>query len=162
MGFATASREEFSMKMAFLNKKDFWAGMMLTGIGAAAMFIARDYRFGSALRMGPGFFPTILGGILIAFGVCIMAVGLKSGEKIQGSLSLRALIMLPLSLVLFGLLMEKAGFIPALVALVLVSAASGREFKFVEVLLLTALLTVASAALFIWGLGLPYPLIKGF
>jgi hypothetical protein len=162
MGFATASREEFSMKMAFLNKKDFWAGMMLTGIGAAAMFIARDYRFGSALRMGPGFFPTILGGILIAFGVCIMAVGLKSGEKIQGSLSLRALIMLPLSLVLFGLLMEKAGFIPALVALVFVSAASGREFRFVEVLLLTALLTVASAALFIWGLGLPYPLIKGF
>jgi len=150
------------MKMAFLNKKDFWAGMMLTGIGAAAMFIARDYRFGSALRMGPGFFPTILSGILIAFGVCIMAVGLKSGEKIQGSLSFRALIMLPLSLILFGVLMEKAGFIPALVALVFVSAASGREFKFVEVLLLTALLTVASAALFIWGLGLPYPLIKGF
>ncbi|MCX5824692.1 MAG: tripartite tricarboxylate transporter TctB family protein [Deltaproteobacteria bacterium] len=150
------------MKMVFLNKKDFWAGMMLTGIGAAAMFIARDYRFGSALRMGPGFFPTILGGILIAFGVCIMAVGLKSGEKIQGSLSLRALIMLPLSLILFGVLMEKAGFIPALVALVFVSAASGREFRFVEVLLLTALLTVASAALFIWGLGLPYPLIKGF
>jgi len=162
MDFATASREEFSMKMVFLNKKDFWAGMMLTGIGAAAMFIARDYRFGSALRMGPGFFPTILGGILIAFGVCIMAVGLKSGEKIQGSLSLRALIMLPLSLILFGVLMEKAGFIPALVALVFVSAASGREFRFVEVLLLTALLTVASAALFIWGLGLPYPLIKGF
>jgi hypothetical protein len=126
------------------------------------MFIARDYRFGSALRMGPGFFPTILGGILIAFGVCIMAVGLRSGEKIQGALSLRALIMLPLSLVLFGLLMEKAGFLPALAVLVFGSAASGREFRFLEVLLLTALLTVASAALFIWGLGLPYPLIKGF
>jgi hypothetical protein len=150
------------MKIAFLNKKDFWAGLMLTGIGAAAMFIARDYRFGSALRMGPGFFPTILGGILIAFGVCIMAVGLRSGEKIEGRLSLRALIMLPLSLVLFGLLMEKAGFLPALAVLVFGSAASGREFRFIEVLLLTALLTVASAALFIWGLGLPYPLIKGF
>ena len=150
------------MKMEFLNKKDFWAGIMLIGIGVTAMFIARDYRFGSALRMGPGFFPTILGGILIAFGVCIMAVGLKSGENIQGGLSLRALILLPLSLVLFGLLMEKAGFLPALVVLVFGSADSGREFRFVEVLLLTALLTVASAALFIWGLGLPYPLIKGF
>jgi len=150
------------MKMEFLNKKDFWAGMMMIGIGAAAMFIARDYRFGSALRMGPGFFPTILGGILIAFGVCIMALGLRSGEKIQDRLSLRALVLLPLSLVLFGLLMEKAGFLPALAALVFGSAASGREFKFLEVLLLTALLTVASAALFIWGLGLPYPLIKGF
>jgi putative tricarboxylic transport membrane protein len=150
------------MKFEVRNNKDFWAGMMLIGLGAAAMYISRDYQFGSALRMGPGFFPTILGGVLIAFGVCIMVVGLKRGEKIQGQLSPRALIMLPLSLVLFGVLMEKAGFIPALVALVFVSAASGREFKFVEVSLLTALLTAVSAALFIWGLGLPYPLIKGF
>jgi hypothetical protein len=58
--------------------------------------------------------------------------------------------------------MEKAGFLPALAALVFGSAASGREFKLVEVLLLTVFLTVAAAALFIWGLGLPYPLIKGF
>jgi hypothetical protein len=150
------------MKSEVRGNKDFWAGLMLIAIGAAAMFISRDYRFGSALRMGPGFFPVILSGVLIVFGVCIMAVGLKSGEKIQGRLSLRALILLPLSLVLFGVLMEKAGFLPALVALVFLSAASGREFKFAEVSLLTVLLTVASAALFIWGLGLPYPLIKGF
>jgi hypothetical protein len=149
------------MKLELHQNKDFWAGVMLIGIGAAAMFISRGYRFGSALRMGPGFFPTILGGILIAFGVCIMAAGLRSGEKIHGRVSLRALIMLPLSLVLFGILMELAGFIPALVALVFVSAASGREFKFVEVLLLTVVMTVASSALFIWGLGMPYPLIKG-
>lgn len=150
------------MNLRIYKYKDFWAGVMLVGIGAGAMFISRGYRFGNALRMGSGFFPTILSGILIAFGICIIAVGLRSGEKIQGSLSLRALVMLPLSLVLFGLLMEKAGFIPALAVLVFGSAASGREFRFVEVLLLTAFLTVASAALFIWGLGLPYPLIKGF
>ena len=150
------------MKQELRRNKDFWAGLMLIGIGAAAMFISRDYRFGSASRMGPGFFPILLSVILIAFGGGIMAVGLRRGEKIQGSLSLRALALLPLSLVLFGVLMEVAGFIPALVALVFVAAASGREFKFVEVLLMTALLTVASVALFIWGLGLPYPLIKGF
>ena len=150
------------MILELRHNKDVWAGMMMIGIGAAAMFIARDYRFGSALRMGPGFFPTFLGGILIAFGICIIAVGLRSGEKIQGSVSLRALVMLPFSLILFGVLMEHAGFIPAMVALVFVSAASGREFKFIEVLLLTVVLTVASVALFIWGLGLPYLLIKGF
>ncbi len=150
------------MKQELRGNKDFWAGMMLIGIGAAAMFISRDYRFGSASRMGPGFFPILLSGILMAFGVGIMAVGLRSGEKIQGRLSLRALILLPSSLLLFGILMELAGFIPALVALVFVAAASGREFKFTEVLLMTALLTVASVGLFIWGLGLPYPLIKGF
>ncbi|MBU2053936.1 MAG: tripartite tricarboxylate transporter TctB family protein [Proteobacteria bacterium] len=145
-----------------LRNKDFWAGMMLVGIGAAAMFIARDYRFGSALRMGPGFFPTILSGILIAFGVCIMAVGLRSGEKIKENLSIRPLVLLPLSLLLFGILMELAGFVPALVVLIFVSAASGKEFRFMEVLLLTVTLVVASVALFIWGLGLPYPLLRGF
>jgi hypothetical protein len=145
-----------------LKNKDFWAGMMFIGFGAAAMFIARDYRFGSAMRMGPGFFPTILGGILIAFGVCIMAVGLRSGEKIQGRLSIRALVLLPLSLVLFGLLMQWAGLIPALVVLIFVSAISGKGFRFLEVVMLTGILVVASAALFIWGLGLPYPLFKGF
>ncbi len=150
------------MKFALSKNKDFWAGVMLIVIGAGAMFIARDYRFGSALRMGPGFFPTILSAILIVFGVCITAVGLRSGEKIQGNLSLRAFLLLPLSLILFGVLMDLAGFIPALAVLVFVSAASGREFKSMEVLLLTTVLTVASVALFIWGLGLPYPLIKGF
>jgi hypothetical protein len=150
------------MTLELRNNKDVWAGTMMIGIGAAAIFVARDYRFGSALRMGPGFFPTFLGGILIAFGICIIAVGLRSGEKIQDSVSLRALVMLPLSLILFGVLMEHAGFIPAIVALVFVSAASGREFKVIEVVLLTVVLTVASAALFIWGLGLPYLLIKGF
>ena len=145
-----------------LRNKDFWTGMMLVGIGAVAMFVARDYRFGSALRMGPGFFPTILGGILIAFGVCIMAVGLRSSQKIEENLSVRALVLLPLSLVLFGILMERAGFIPSLVVLIFVSAAAGRAFRFMEVLLLTVTLVVASVALFIWGLGLPFPLLKGF
>jgi hypothetical protein len=150
------------MVSQLLKNRDFWAGMMFVGFGAAAMFIARDYRFGSAMRMGPGFFPTILGGILIAFGVCIMAVGLRRGERIQERVSIRALVLLPLSLILFGLLMQWAGFIPALVVLIFMSAASGREFHFLEVLMLTGILTAAAVALFIWGLELPFPLFKGF
>jgi hypothetical protein len=150
------------MKYEVGKNKDFWAGIMLIGTGAAAMIIARNKRFGRTVNMGPGFFPTVLGGILIAFGICIVAVGLRTGEKIKGRLSPRALILLPLSLILFGILIELAGFIPALAALVFVAAASGKEFKVIEVLLLTAILTVVMAVLFIWALGLPYPLIKGF
>jgi hypothetical protein len=150
------------MKLDLRNNKDFWAGMMLIGIGTAAMFIARNYRFGSALRMGAGFFPRVLGGLLVVFGICITVVGLRSNEKIRDGLSMRALILLPLSLVVFGLLVERAGFIPALVALVFVAAIAGREFKVVEVLLIAAVLTALSVAIFIWGLGMSYPLIKGF
>lgn len=153
--------KEFSMKLELCNNKDFWAGLMFIGIGAAAMFIARDYRFGSALRMGPGFFPTMLGGILIVFGICIMAVGLHIKEKIQGRLSLKPLIMIPVSMVLFGVLMESASFVPALVVLIFGSTVSGKEFKFKEVLILTVLLVLLALVVFIWGLDLPYPLIKG-
>ena len=136
--------------------------MMFFGIGALAMLIARGYRFGTTLRMGPGYFPSVLGGILILFGVCIMVKGLRSTEKIKGNWSVRALIVLPLSVILFGILVERAGFIPALLVLVFGSAGAGRELKFVEILLLTLFLTLLSLAVFIWGLGLPYRLLSGF
>jgi hypothetical protein len=149
------------MRIALRNK-DFWAGIMLIATGAASIFIARDYTFGSTIKMGPGYFPSMLGGILLLFGLYVMAIGLRTGEKITVHCSLRALILLPLSLVAFGILMTHAGFIPALAVLVFGSASAGREFKLVEVLLLTVILTGLSLAVFIWGLGLPYPLIKGF
>ena len=53
---------------------------MLIAIGAAAMFIARNYPFGTALRMGPGYFPMLLGGLLILFGLAILASGLRDGR----------------------------------------------------------------------------------
>ena len=152
----------FSMKWELRHNKDFWAGMMLIGIGAASMFIARTYPFGTTRRMGPGYFPTVLGATLILFGIYVMVKGLRSSEKIQAKWSPLALILLTLSLILFGVLMRYAGFMPALMVLIFGSAAGGRRFKFVEVLLLTVVLTALSVGIFIWGLGLPYPLIKGF
>ena len=150
------------MKTELRVNKDLWAGIMLIATGVASIFIARDYPFGSTMRMGPGYFPSMLGGILVLFGIYIMIVGLRTGEKIALQCSLRALIVLPVSLVAVGILMTYAGFIPALAVLIFGSASSGREFKFVELLLLTLILTGLSVAIFIWGLGLPYPLIKGF
>jgi predicted MFS family arabinose efflux permease len=150
------------MKPELRSNKDFWAGIMLIFIGAGAVYVARGYRFGSSLKMGPGFFPTVLGWILILFGVAIVVAGLISKEKIKERLSVRALILLPLSLLLFGILMTFAGFVPAIVALVFCAAAAGKEFKLLEVSLLMVGLTLLSTALFIWGLDLPYPLLKGF
>jgi hypothetical protein len=162
MSTFSALQKSCSMKTDFFKNRDLWAGMMFIGIGAAAMIAARNYPFGTTLRMGPGFFPILLGGILVLFGIYIMGRGLHNNERIQGNWSVRALIMLPLSMVLFGFLVKVAGFIPALVALIFMSAASGREFKLVEVVLLTLFLTILSVAVFIWSLGLPYPLIKIF
>jgi hypothetical protein len=66
------------------------------------------------------------------------------------------------ALILFGILLEHAGFLPAMVTLVFLSATAGREFKVREALVLTGVMTFIMTAVFIWGLGLPYPLIKGF
>jgi hypothetical protein len=150
------------MQLEFRNNRDFWAGIMLIATGTASVIIARDYSFGTALRMGPGYFPSVLGGGLVLFGLYLVATGLKRNEKIEGGWALRALIVLPLSLVLFGILMERAGFIPALLVLIVGSAAAGTEFRLGEVLLLAVGLTAFSVALFIYGLGLPYPLLTGW
>ena len=150
------------MQLDFRHNQDFWAGVMLIATGLAAVVIARDYAFGTALRMGPGYFPSILGGLLVLAGLYLVVKGLRSGEKITGTWSVRALIVFPLSLVLFGLLMEYAGFVPALAVLIFGSAAAGTEFKFGEVALLTVFLTVMCVLVFVWGIGLPYPLFAGF
>jgi hypothetical protein len=150
------------MQLEFRNNRDFWAGMMLIGTGVLALVMARNYAMGTTLRMGPGYFPALLGGLLIIFGLYLVVVGLRRNEKIEGNWSLRALIVIPLSLVLFGVLMDRAGFIPALMVLIFGSAAAGTEFKLSEVVLLSIGLTAFSAVLFVWGLGLPYPLLVGW
>jgi len=149
------------MKFDWRNNRDIFAGLMYIVIGAAGWWIARDYPFGSALRMGPGYFPSVLAGMMVAFGVAIMAMGMKNNEKIKGNWSIRAMIVLPLATVAFGYLMEEVGFIPAMLVLIPFSALSGREFKLIEIGLLTVGLTILCTLMFIKGLGLPYPLIKG-
>ena len=149
------------MKPAFLDNKDFWAGLMLIAVGTLAVVLARDYPLGSVVRMGPGYFPVVLGALLVLFGIYVLVKGLRSADKIEAGWSLRALIVLPLALALFGFLMDRAGFVPALVVLVFGSAAAGSEFKLVEIVALTVVLTALSIAVFVWGLGLPYPLFAG-
>ena len=150
------------MNREFLERKDFWSGVMLIVIGGGALLIARNYQFGSSLRMGPGYFPTVLSATLVAFGVYFVLQGLRAGaEKIEGSWSLRALVIAPLSLVVFGLLIDRAGFIPAMLALIIISAVASKDFRLVEILWFSVFLTAMCVIVFIWALGLPYELITG-
>jgi putative tricarboxylic transport membrane protein len=143
------------------NNKRFLSGLMFLGIGAVAIYIAQDYPMGSALRMGPGYFPIVLGGIMGLFGIYEIVLGLMKSDPLKGNWSIRALIVLPLAAVIFGIMMENFGFIPALIALIFVSAAASKEFKFFEVLISAVIITIASVVVFIYGLGLPYPLFSG-
>lgn len=149
------------MKIGLYQNKDFLSGLMFITVGAVAIFMSRDYPFGSALRMGPGYFPSVLGGIMVLFGLWVGVQGLIKPNKVTRTWSVRALIVLPASAWIFGVAMENLGFVPAMLILCLTSAFASPEFKFVEQLILAVCLTFGAVALFIWGLGLPYPLFAG-
>jgi putative tricarboxylic transport membrane protein len=131
---------------------------MFIAFGALAMFISRDYPFGSAMRMGPGYFPTVLGGMLVVAGAVISATGFKvEGEAIK-PFAWKPIIFLSVAFSVFGWGMDHLGFVPSMIALIMLCAAAGREFKWTEVIIMTIVLIIGSWALFIWGLDLPYPL----
>jgi len=150
------------MKVALRNNRDFLAGLMFIGIGVAALVAALDYPFGSTVRMGPGYFPRVLAGIMIVFGIVTMVKGFRLPEPVKNVWGWRPLAWITLALVLFGWLMDRFGMIPALVAMFFLSAYAGHEFKWKEVTILTVVMTLFAIGVFIVGLGLPYPLIKGF
>jgi hypothetical protein len=146
------------MKVALRNNMDFLAGLLMIVVGAAAFYMALDYPFGSALRMGPGYFPRVLAGIFMAFGVYVMIRGLRRGEKVQGVWGWKALALITVSLWVFGWLMDRIGMIPSLVVMFFLSALAGHEFKVKEVVILATVMIAFAWAVFIYGLGLPYRL----
>ena len=150
------------MKPDLRNNRDFIAGLLFIVLGGLAAVLARDYPFGTTMRMGPGYFPTVLGGILLLFGVYVLARGIRSGEKVKGDWGVRPLTWITLSIVLFGFLLDRVGMIPATVVTLFVAAAAGREFRWKEVLLLALVMTAFSVAVFLYGLKLPYPLLGGY
>jgi len=146
------------MKVELRNNLDFLAGLLMLAIGGGAFYMALDYPFGSTLRMGPGYFPRVLAGTLMAFGVFVLIRGLITGVKVPGRWGVKPLFFLCLSLVAFGWTMETFGFFPALIALFAIAPLAGYEWNLKEVLILTVFMSAFAWAVFIYGIGLPYPL----
>jgi hypothetical protein len=147
------------VKPRIRSPKDFWAGLLYAGFGAVAVIVARDYGMGSGARMGPAYFPTVLGSLLLRIGVASIARSLfRDGEPI-GAIAWLPMVLVTAATVLFGLLLRAAGLVPAIVVLVLVSAAASVKFRFDwRSLGLMALLVAFCALVFVEGLGLNVPL----
>jgi hypothetical protein len=146
------------MRTQLRENKDFLAGTLLIVVGAVGFYMALDYPFGSALRMGPGYFPRVLSGILIAFGLYVALRGLRTGEKVEGVWGWRPLAIITVAFWVFGWAIDHIGFVPSLVLLIVLSALAGHEFKLLEVVILTIVLILFACGVFIYALGLPYPL----
>ncbi len=150
------------MKLDLRNNKDVLAGLLFIVLGVLAAVIALDYPLGVTMRMGPGYFPTVLGAMLFLFGVYVLLRGIRSAEPVQGEWGWRPLTLITISILLFGFLLERLGMAPTIVLTIFAAAAAGREFGFKEVLVLAVVMTAFAVGVFSYGLRLPYPLFGGF
>src|SRR5512134_1298483 len=139
--------------------KEFWAALVYLGFGLAAVLIARDYGMGTAFRMGPAYFPTVLGGVLVLVGVISLARSfLRPGEPV-GAIAFRPLLLVLAGIVASGFLLRGAGVAVALPVLVVVSARASGKFRWGPTLALAAGLTAFCVLVFLKGLGVPLPII---
>lgn len=111
-------------------KQNLIGGLLAVALGVYALVTARDYPMGSLLRMGPGFFPYILAGLVIVLGLALMATGLRPlREAAPVNVQWRAIAAIGLGIVLFAELLERAGLVPATLILVLVSSLGDPQWR---------------------------------
>lgn len=149
--------------MKIKSPKDFWAGLMFIGSGLFFMIWAlTHYQMGSAVRMGPAYFPAVLGGIMAVLGSIVFLGSLViQGPKLP-AFHLRPLLFIVVGCIAYGYAMKPLGLILATAVLVFLSAFGGHEFKWKEVALLYAVLIVFSVLVFVKALSLPFPICPDF
>ena len=106
----------------FRDSTDFWTGLIYICFGSSAILIAREYGMGTAVKMGPAYFPTILGGLLIGIGaISLIRCFVVPGASI-GAFAFKGLILVSVSVLLFGFVVRGAGLAVAIPLLVIGSA----------------------------------------
>lgn len=147
--------------MAVKNQKDLGAGLLYIAFGAVGFYIARDYGMGQASRMGPGYFPTVLSGLLMLFGaVAVVRSFISKHPEQVGKFAWKAVAFVVGATTLFAILLPPAGLIVALVVLCLVSASASQFFRFEwKAAAALVVLVVFCALVFVRGLGVPMPLL---
>ena len=149
--------------MKIKGPKEFWAGLMFIAFGLFFLVWAQiNYQMGSAVRMGPGYFPSVLGGLLAVIGVFVLIDAFVEEGPRVARFHFRPLIMILLGCLAFAYTLKPLGLIGAITLLVFIGAFGGHEFKFREVAILTAVMIVFSVLVFVKGLTLPFPIWPAF
>ena len=146
--------------MRIKGKKDLYAGLMFIGFGLVFAIGAMNYPMGSALRMGPAYFPSVLGWMLVVLGAVIASWGLIHEGEAPKKTGWRGLLWILGSVVAFALIIGplNGGVILASIAIVILSSYGGWEFKWKEAIPLSLFLAAATVGIFYYGLGLPFRL----
>jgi hypothetical protein len=136
--------------------KELLSSVAFTAIGCVALFLSRGLQLGTTLTMGPGYFPTILGVALLLLGVIGIVQALVAQNVVPvGALATRQLILVPISIFVFGPLLERAGLVVAVTATTLIASMASPRVRPLYALLGAGFLVVLTCLLFIRFLGLP-------
>ncbi|GGO32584.1 tripartite tricarboxylate transporter TctB family protein [Micromonospora parathelypteridis] len=138
---------------------DVLAGGVFVLIGGAFVVGSLNYELGSPLRMGPGAFPLLVGGVVATLGLAIVIKGLIAGEVVSfGPVPWRAVAVIALAVLFFGFTVRRLGFVPTSAVTALLTTLASSRVRLLTAVAVTAGLTVASTLIFIVGLQLRIPL----
>jgi hypothetical protein len=146
---------------AIRNPKDFLAGLIFVAFGIAAIVLGSAYPLGTAARMGPGYFPRILGILLIVLGGALALRSLSLvGTPLPGW-RWRPVIVVLGSVVVFGMVVTHIGLVLSTIGLIVASSAASHEFRPKEALVSGLLLAALAVGVFVIGLKLVIPIWPG-
>ncbi|WP_100500025.1 tripartite tricarboxylate transporter TctB family protein [Geodermatophilus chilensis] len=138
-------------------RKDLLAGAIFVGFGLAFALTSSTYEIGSALDMGPGYFPLVLGGVLVLLGIVIAVKGAAGESEDLGPVPWKAVALLVGGLLFFGFTVRGLGLVPTLLVTVFLSAMAGRRARVIPALVIAASLTALSVLIFVVALQLRLP-----
>ena len=151
------------MGLRIKSSQDFLTGCAFIALGVATVVLAREYSLGTASRMGPGYFPTLLGALLAGIGALVVVKSLASAEGGNiGHLHPWLLLRVLLAVAAFAVLLNPLGLVATAIVAVLLAASAGHEFRLGEALIAAAVLALLSYLLFVWGLNQPIPVWPKF
>lgn len=141
--------------------KDLLSGVMFLAFGIGAATVAYGYQFGTPARMGSGFFPVVIGVIVAIMGFALVVRALvrpESSEPVELP-QFRPVFFIGLAIVVFGLLIEDAGLLASLAALIILARFAGREGGSLELAIMIITLIAIAVAIFVYGLNLRMKLV---
>jgi hypothetical protein len=147
-------------------KRDYYAGALMLLLGVGAAVTGSGYKFGNLARMGPGFMPVVLGVVLAFLGILIAGTALASSEPddsrfLPDNPQLFGWLCIIGGPILFIILGQFGGMIPAVFACVFVCALGDKTATYKSSLVLATGVTVFGVLLFHYLLSIPFPLLRG-
>lgn len=144
------------------NVRDVLAGLFFVAVGVVVFLLSRGYGIGTPAHLGPGVFPMLLSGLLVALGIAIALVAVRDKVAAAVGLSWRPLLLVTAAVGVFGFGLDTLGLFASVSLMVLVSRAARSGQSVVESLVVALALGAVASFLFYYLLGLPVPLWPAF